>query len=143
MGLFFEQQAGSSSLTELLADALMAAVPPTADEAEKLARERAPEMTPVVDGVKAALMHESITDPVAARAEAHDRAAAITRSLTGPPRFCWQRFAVGLVLFVAVLAAAIATDATHLTLSPTALFSLATTILGLLVGQLSGESSRS
>jgi hypothetical protein len=142
MGLFFEQQAGSSSLTELIADALMQAAPATADAAEGLARERAPEVTPVVDAVKAALLHPVMNDPTAARADAQARAVAVTRSLSGPPRFCWNRFIGALALFLVVLAAGVGTDVDHLQHSPVALFGLATTILGLIVGQLSGEGSR-
>jgi hypothetical protein len=78
-------------------------------------------------------------DPVDARAAATAKAEALSNQLLGGPSFNTGRFVVALLIFLALLGAAIGADAAELKSSPAALYALATTVFGVVVGFLGSE----
>lgn len=71
--------------------------------------------------------------------EAAKRANAVTDDIRQGTKFQSGRFLLALAVFVAIVLAAVITDALKLETSPEALYGLAGTILGLVVGFLGGE----
>ena len=73
--------------------------------------------------------------------EAVTRANAVSEQLGETKEFQTGRFLVALAILIAFIAAAIITDATGLPDSSKALWGLAATSLGIIVGLLGGEST--
>jgi hypothetical protein len=71
--------------------------------------------------------------------EVAKRANAVADDIRQGTKFQSGRFLLALAVFVAIVLAAVVTDALKLETSPEALFGLAGTILGLVVGFLGGE----
>lgn len=136
MGLFFEERRPDPRLVELLSNALQSQ--PPANAAEQAAV-RVGQFQPLANAVSSALAKEPPATPGDANALAAKDAQAITDELLGGPGFNSGRFFVALTIFLALLAAAIWTDADKLTNSPTALYALATTVFGVVVGFLGSE----
>jgi hypothetical protein len=72
-------------------------------------------------------------------AEAAARASAVAEKVRQGVTFQPQRFLIALAVFLTIVVAAIVTESFGLNDSPKALFFLAGTILGLIVGFLGGE----
>jgi hypothetical protein len=73
--------------------------------------------------------------------ESVTRANAVSQQLGETREFQTGRFLLALAILIAFIAAAIITDASNLPDSSKALWGLATTILGVIVGLLGGESA--
>ena len=74
-------------------------------------------------------------------AEAHDRATAAANANT-PAKLKTANLIVALLIVAVLIGCAIGTDAAHLPNSSKALFGLATTAFGIVVGLLTGEKTK-
>lgn len=137
MGVFFEREGSNSPLVPILEAAYRQPPPPLAsldDEVQRFASS----FNPVGATVQAALSSEPPTDPGGAAKAA---AQAASDAMAGSPTFQSTRFLVAMVIFLALLGIAIGCDASGLTSSTTALYSLASSLFGVIVGFLGGEKS--
>jgi hypothetical protein len=138
VGLFFEQAKPTQDLVDLLRTALEQA--PTGHE-QADAEQRAAGFAPLVAPLRDALATPPPSDAAAATVSATNKATEVTKQLLGGTTFNTGRFLVAVGIFVVLLGAAIWTDADHLKDSPTALYALATTVFGVVVGFLGAEKS--
>jgi len=136
LGLFFDQRRPDPRVVGLLREAIQ--TPPPHDAQQQAAR-LAGELKPLTEPVRAALESQPPADPADAAALASAKAEAITNELLGGSSFNTGRFLVALLIFAVLLGGAIATDAVELKSSPAALYALATTVFGVVVGFLGSE----
>jgi hypothetical protein len=132
MGLFFERTAHQSPITDLVRVALLKS-PPTNPEAE--AARIASEYLPLIRTLTT-MLKTTPPDTQAAIASTSKEAAD---ELLGDKTFNTVRFLVATGIFVVLVIAAVATDVADLKSSPAALYALATTVFGIVVGFLSAE----
>ena len=137
MGIFFENRGSNSPLTPLLETAYRQDPPEGLDLHEALHGFTA-EFNPVQAAVRSALLAPPPTD---AGQAAQSAAQAAVNSLSGSATFQSGRFAVALLIFLALLGTAIGCDASGLTTSTTALYSLVASVFGVIVGFIGGEKS--
>lgn len=99
-----------------------------------------PSSQPIVqDAIRNAL--ETNPDAINSAEESVTRANAVSEQLGETREFKKGRFLVALAVLIAFIAAAIFTEVTNLPESSKALWGLAATILGVIVGLLGGESA--
>lgn len=102
------------------------------------------EAKPVRPAVREAIRDAIITDHATVEnldAEANARADSVANELLGGAAFNTGRFLIAAAIFLAIVVAAIISEAADLDESNEALFGLATTIFGVVVGFLGGEKS--
>ncbi|HEY1775662.1 MAG TPA: hypothetical protein VGG41_05815 [Solirubrobacteraceae bacterium] len=136
MGVFFERRGPDPRLVDAFRTAFTA--DPQSDAPQQRAAALASAITPLVQPLAAAVSSAPPRDPEAAAITA---ATAAGNTLLGGAKFNTGRFVVATIIFAALLGGAITTDATNLTSSSTALYALATTVFGVVIGFLGGESS--
>jgi hypothetical protein len=137
MGIFFDARKPDPRLVELLQTAMHEQPADVEREATALLGQ----FKPLAEPVKAALASPAPANPDDAKAAATAKAEALSNQLLGGSSFNTARFVVALVIFLALLGAAIGTDAAELKSSPAALYALATTVFGVVVGFLGSEKS--
>ncbi|MGI8863746.1 MAG: hypothetical protein ACR2JH_04990 [Solirubrobacteraceae bacterium] len=138
MGIFFEQRRPDPRLIALLADAIQAPVPPNPDHEAAV---RAGQLQPLLEPLRSALATRPPEQGADTIALADAKAAQVTNELLGGSSFNTGRFIVAAGIFAVLLIAAVWTDADNLKNSPTALYALATTVFGIVVGFLGAEKS--
>jgi hypothetical protein len=138
MGLFFEQRDPDQRLVTAFRDAIVTS--PAADLQEQ-AMNLAGEFDPFIESLSEALTSPKPATVAAVNAMASTKATELTDGLLGGPTFNTGRFLVALLIFFALLGGAIGTDVAELKTSPTALYALATTVFGIVVGFLGSEKS--
>ncbi|MEO6350988.1 MAG: hypothetical protein ABIP53_10090 [Candidatus Limnocylindrales bacterium] len=139
MGLFFERAAPRAPLTDLLSNALQ--TPPPKNPNER-AVDLASNFQPLIYELTEALASQPLATPAEADAAAGKKASAVTSHLLGGATFNTGRFLVATAIFLALVAGAVTTDAFGLKDSPTALYGLATTVFGIVVGFLGAEAPK-
>ncbi len=95
----------------------------------------------VVQSFQDALTKPPADDPVTLTREATERAAAAA-NVSAPAHLDYPRLITALGIVAVLLIGAVWTDAAHVGDSSNALFALATTAFGMVVGLLTGEKPR-
>ncbi len=138
MGLFFESP---PALLPLVKGALHQALVEPAAQDPALAAQRADEQaTAIVDHskqlVRDALQRAYVAPPQtpdAADAQSTLQAKAIVAQTQQTPRFLWSRFVGAFGIFALLVVGGIVAETVKLSIAPTALFGMATTVLGVVV----------
>jgi hypothetical protein len=135
---FLEQPKPDSQLVALFHEAIQR---PPSDDPDKDVAAMAVRLQPLSEQLTAALATTPPNRSADVRTLANAKAAEVTSQLLGGASFNTGRFFVALGIFGALLGAAIGTDIANLKSSPTALYALATTVFGVVVGFLGSEKS--
>jgi uncharacterized membrane protein len=155
MGVFFDPPRAKNTLQPALqtaiADALMASQPATLAAARAEAATRAAAIPGVSaaylplleDAIRDALVQPQSVDLLTAHTDAAARSAAATRQIPDEGSFHAWRLVGAVVIFGAIIGAAIGTDAAGLPDSSKALYGFAASIFGVVVGLLGGEKTSS
>lgn len=138
MGLFFDQRKPDPRLVELVKTAIQT---PQSPDPERHIAAMMDQFKPLAEPLTIALAAAPQADPADAEKLATAKAEAITNELLGGASFNTGRFLTALAIFAVLLGAAIGTDAAGLKTSPPALFALATTVFGVVVGFLGSEKA--
>jgi hypothetical protein len=136
MGLFFEKRDPDPRLVEMFRQAI-AAQPP--EDAEQAASSMAGSFEPMVTSLRTAYAAPQPRRPIDLDLLAHSSAEAVGSRLLGGPSFNTGRFAVALAIFFVLLGGGIGADIASLKDSSTALYALATTVFGVVLGFLGAE----
>jgi hypothetical protein len=138
MGVFFDQRKPDPRFIELMQRALQA---PPDDQSDQRAQNLAADFRPLVEPLKAAAKSPAPASAADAEKLASAKAEEVSNQLLGGSSFNTGRFFVALAIFAVLIAAAIYTDAESFKSSPAALFALATTVFGVVVGFLGSEKN--
>jgi hypothetical protein len=136
MGVFFQKQGSGSPLMPIL-EAAYRQRPPSDTLLEDEVERFTSSFNPVQAALHTALTSETPADPNAA---AQTAAQAAANAIAGSPTFQTRRFVGAMLIFLALLGTAIGCDASGLTTSTTALYSLVASLFGVIVGFLGGEN---
>jgi len=137
MGIFFERTGEKSPLARVIGEAL-AEAPPADGQVQARTTARLGELAPLFHAVESALQMQP-PDPSQVENEANVRTAAVANELLGGPKFNTGRFVITVVIFAAIVGAAVWTEAANLSTSPGVLFGFAGSLFGIVVGFLGGE----
>jgi len=138
VGIFFERAGAASALVPILEHAYAQPPPPDADATAAAVHQHLADFNPVVAAVRSAVVSEPPADP---GAQAQQAAQAAANALLGGATLNTGRFLVAAAIFLALLGTAIGCDASGLTSSTTAIYSLVSSIFGVIVGVLGGENT--